>query len=433
MIEKEQLRNEGSAFILKVGVSIWTLAIILFGTSFRTRSLEQQYQAPTVDWLIISQVLICLLGGFVGILFLRKSSRWGLGSKSILIYILVTGLSIFGASEKTTVFGYWILLTGICLLTLGIVKKAQSFESLLKIEKAWLIIITLLIFKDSILSFLYFEVSSSGDPFRIGSNVTHPVTLSIMTLIAFFISFRKNLKYPNIWWLIRIFFIAIIVLTRTRVSLIGLFIGGIVGVWYLAGIEPKKGTYLRIFLPCSFLAAIILFLLTLSMDISVTKMCLQFFNRGHDISNMTSLSDRTTIWPVAINRVFDNSITFLFGHGYGISRLVLMNDLNPIDYNAAHAHNTFLEFLLNMGLLGGVTCLLLYSSGLKWFFDFNNLRRIFSNDFAVRAIIVIAVIFMSSFSESLFARKIDPVQVIFFYYIIALDQAKTLSNTITTK
>jgi peptidoglycan/LPS O-acetylase OafA/YrhL len=109
--------------LFKIAIIVWIAILFLVGTNLRVRSGTQ---APEIDWLVLVQISVCLIGGFIGVLLIRQNENIGWGAKTLLIYLLVAGISAFFSPDMKTVFGYWFLLSGASLLTLGIVQTVQN-------------------------------------------------------------------------------------------------------------------------------------------------------------------------------------------------------------------------------------------------------------------------------------------------------------------
>lgn len=415
--------------LYKVSIAVWASILFLTGTYFRNRPRDI---LPEADWLVIAQLLTCCLGGFFGILLIRKHTNWGLGSKTLLVYFLAASLSIIGSPYPFTAIGYLVLLIGGGLLTIFLVQNAQTVKSLKQIENVWLIVVTAMLLKDTIISLVFFptEARQYGGVFRVGMGVTHGVHLSILSAIAFWVSFRKEeLKHPLLWWLLRLFFLMIIALSRTRMAMACVVIGGISRYWFKHGFQLRKGFCMRIVIPCFSLSALVFGILLLVFDVPEVVAIFDFLNRGQDSREIMSITGRTDVWTYAIKRVFDDPVSIFFGHGYHLSRYVLNEGHGKPPFSlayVAHCHNTFLEFLFSMGFGGGITFVLMFICGIRWLTKYSEMCRDFSSDFALRAVSVVSMVLFSSITESTLATKISPIMIIYFFYLVALDRRQHL-------
>jgi O-antigen ligase len=386
---------------------------------------ELEDTLPTVDWLVIAQLSTCLLGGILGGLLMRKHFHFGFGTKALLVYLMAVVSSTVFSLDRNVSIGYWVLLAGTSLLTIGLVQRAQTQRALSQLENAWLLTLSLLLFKDMIIGLLFSETQQSdSEVFRLGMGVTHANAMGLLSVLGFWISFKKQeISHPILLWLLRLLFLLIIILSRSRTSMICLAMGGIVRALFQIVYQPRQSLSSLIAIPCCFMAA-----LALSFELPGTATAVQFFTRGEDIHTIKSLTGRTEIWQYAIERVFDGplSLSLLFGHGYGVSRLILNEGGGAPAYFVHHAHNAFLESLLTTGLLGAIPFIVLVIYSITWLIRFQQLHREFSSGFALRAVSVVSIALISSIIEPYLSSKIGPVTVIYIFYLLALDQRRYL-------
>lgn len=411
-------------------MTIWIGIMLLVGTYFRIRS---QDVATELDWLVLAQVLACMAGGVLGVSLIRRSSHLGLGGKILLIYVITVGVSIIFSPYTKIVLGYWILLLGTTLLIMGLVQKAQTIRSLWQIEKAWLFTVVVIIIKDTITSLFLVDQYKIGEmiggPFRLGMGVTHANEISLMAALGFWMTFRKDeVKSSFLFWLLRILFLVVIAMSRTRSSMICIVMGGVVWFWFKKGFQENISFNLRIALPNFFVAFIIFGILMLSFGVPGMNEAFSYFNRGMDSNVLLSISGRTEIWPYAFERIVDTPFTILFGHGYGVSRFVLNEGAGSSSFYAYHAHNTFLEVLLAIGLLGFIPFVLLAVYNFKWLTAFRQLSQEFSPEFALRAISIFTMVSISSLTEAYLVTKIHPITMISIFYLLSLDRRRHLAE-----
>ena len=205
----------------KLSITTWVGILIFTGTYFRIRSGES---VPEVDWLITAQVLTCLFGTFLGILLIRRYPYFGFGTKALLVYLVMAALSAVFSPYYKLVIGYWILLAGGSLLTIGLVQQAKTQKTLNQIENVWLLTISLLLLKDTATALLFpemQEIHNISGPFRLGMGITHANTMGFLAAVAFWMSFKNDeVKHPLFLWLPRLLFLLIIVLSWSRVSMV---------------------------------------------------------------------------------------------------------------------------------------------------------------------------------------------------------------------
>lgn len=328
----------GYGLLGKLSIVTWIGILILFGTYFRNRPKEI---VPEEDWLIIAQVSACLFGAFLGILLMKKQTYMGFGAKTLLVYIAVTLLSAIFSPYTKLVVGYWVLLAGASLLTVGLVQQAQTQKSLNQMENVWLFTITLLLLKDMMTSLLFQEFQETSGPFRLGMGITHPNIMGFLAVLAFWMSFKKEeIKHIQLLWLPRVLLLLIILLSRSRTAIMCFVFGAVIRFWFQQVIQRKPSLNLLVVIPCSFLAIIVFGILALSFEFPGAYDVFSVLNRGLNVDSIMSFQGRTEIWYYAIKRVFDGPYLFLFGHGYGTSRFFLSEESGPISYFVSHTHNS---------------------------------------------------------------------------------------------
>jgi len=412
----------------RLSVVIWACMLVLFGTYIRSRPGDM---IPETDWLIIAQISISIFGGILGILLmLRQCMNIRLGAKVLFAYLVTTAFSAVFSPYSKIVIGYWFLLFGTSLLTLGIVQRAKTLKDLERIEKIWLITISLSLLKDTFIALFFpelIEIQVNDEPFRLGIGLTHANEMSILASVAFWISFKKDkLKYPIILWVFRLFFILIIMLSRSRVSLTCLLIGGVIWFWFQDTSQSKQGLK-RIVIFCTLFSIIITGILISSIELPGVNSLLNYLNRGQDVNTIMSLTGRTEIWSFAINKIFNGPISFLGGHGYGVTKLVL-NDEGILPFYAYHCHNAFLETFFGVGLLGFIPFVVLLFYSTSWLHNFKKLSRVYSSEFALHAVTIVSIVLTNSITESYISMKVNPIIVIYLFYILALDRKQSLNN-----
>jgi len=416
--------------------SLWVAILTLTGTYFRVRE-GRDIEALAIDWLVIAQVLVCVLGAAVAIPYLLRQKKWEFGIKALGMFIMIAIFSAFFNPYPIKVAGYWVLLAGASLLTMHLVYSAQTLNELKQIENAWLITITVLIFKDTIVGLFFAPDSIAGynDLQRLGMGVTHANFLSFNAAIAFWLSFKNDeFRFPSLLWIPRAMFLLVILLARTRMSIFCLLLGAVIKLWYTLGFHKSfSGWYLRLAGLSVFVFLLFGFVLGILMDIPFFTLTLDSINRGQSAAMIFSATGRTSIWLIAIDKIFESFLSFIFGHGYGMSRFILNEGVITIDWYAYHAHNAYLEALLSMGFIGFCSFMGLVFYNLKWAINFNRLQAIYSFPFVLRAVIVVSMIMIYSITEAEMAVKIGPIFLIFIFYLIALDRKNVLRQGIEDK
>jgi O-antigen ligase len=376
---------------------------------------------------VIVQVGLCIAAGLVGIILIRRHSAGALASGLLIAYVVaVIGTSAF-SSYFNLVAGYWVLLAGTSTLCIGLISSSPDESSLERIEFVIFAAMAVMVLKDTILSLFVVEQAELEDEvYRIGENTTSANALGVLAAMAFCMSFRspattKRARYARYAW--RALFIAVILLSRSRVGLLGCIAGMLVRLWLSSRRSTNPRTRLLIaaipcWIGCVFLIGAIAWVLGVQPVVAMVDMV----NRNEDSATIMSVTGRTEVWPYAVQRIFESAQAILFGHGYGVSKFVLNENNWAATFYAYHSHNTFLEVLLSTGLFGAIPFLLLLAYSTTWVFRFSNLRKSFSIDFMLRAIAIVTLILSSIFTESDLVTKIGPITIVFFFYVLALDR-----------
>lgn len=410
--------------LYKISIILWTIIIILTGTYFRVRPVAAVQEQRT-DWLVASQIVVSNIAGLLGIILLMRYRRLRLAAKILIIYVIAAGLSAIFSNYQNIVIGYWIVLVGTSLITIGILQQPSSQKELSEIENVFIIIITLILIKDTAISLLLPELIEEygyGGPFRVGMGSTHPVSLSLLAAIAFWMSYKKVEGLKKILvWVIRIIFISIIVMARSRISIICFFVAGFTRYWCKSSLQDGKGLNFKIVFTSVSCGVICLWILAGSFEMPWATKSWLFLNRD-EVETISYLTGRVLIWEYALKIVLNNPIALFFGYGYGISRFVLNEGCGAPPFFASHAHNTLIEILLSMGLVGVIPFMMIVTYGLSMIAQFRKLCQRYSSDFALRAVSVICIIFMSFITESILGGKIGPIAMIFIFYFLALDK-----------
>jgi O-antigen ligase len=405
------------------GMVILVLILVVTGSYIRTRPLEE---SDTLDWLVLVQLGTCMAGGFVGALLISRHSSFGSGARRLIFYLLAAIASSAFSSYLYQVVGYWFLLAGTSLLCIGLVSSSPTETSLRNLEKLILVTLSLILVKDTILDAFFLEPGDQ-DAFRLGERAANANSFGLMAAVAFCMSLgasAENTSRRFVLYAFRGLFGLVILLTRSRVALIALIFGCLIRLWFSRRQSPELRSYVLLAaMPCCIASLLVLGAMSWTVELPGVTALVDFLNRGEDSAEVMSVTGRTEIWPYAIERISDGTASVIFGHGYGVSKETLNENNWRASFIAYHSHNTFLELMLAMGVLGTLSFLLLISYSLKWFTRFFELCRSHSSEFTLRAIAVMTAILSSTMTESDLATKIGPVMIVFMFYLLALDRA----------
>lgn len=409
---------------MKIGITFWSILLILTGTYFRTKS-GQDIEAKELDFLIIIQLFVSSIGAIYSIYILLKEKKIGPSSILLIGFVIFAGVSALLTPLYTKVIGYWILLAGSALITMAITQSSKNSSHVELVEKTWLTLILLIIVKDSLISLLIPGMGNEWSGDRLAMGLTHANTIGFYAALSFWMLYRqKNYIPPFFTWLIRVLLILVIILAQSRTSMIAVIVGGIVILFFAFSEDQEHGTVKKLFGLGLIFSVFLLFILLYALEVKFVQDLFSDFNRGQNLNDISNLTGRTQVWAIAISNIINNPLQFLFGHGYGVSSYVLnLSNIAPT-WHIFHSHNDFIEIFLNVGLAGFVFFMFLLFRSFIFLFNYNSLQRYFSTDFIIRAASVITMISFHSITEVNFGAKIDPVVLISIFYMLVPDLKK---------
>lgn len=413
-------------FMRKLSFVSWISIMIFTGAHFRSRG--KGVEELTVDWVIIAQLIACVVAGLIGFLILTKSKNWKASSTAMTLFVAVALFSALFNPYPTKVIGYWVLLAGTAVLTMAMVQQSKTVKELQQIEFTWFATIVGLVVYNAIFSYLFLSGDAENAPQRLGMGATHANELSFLAALGFWLSFRDTAGAKRvILWIVRLCCLVIIVLARTRMSMFCLLIGGVLHLWFFIG-KDMKSLYLRVASVAIISAVVLAFVLTLMLEIPAISEAFEMINRGQDAGEITSFTGRTLIWSNAVDIIVEDVQSFIFGHGYCMSRYVLNAGFTATFWFADHAHNGILETLVSMGFIGFLALLGVILCGFRWHMNFRKNAAVFGFSFAVKAASVIAMTVVYSITEANLATKLGPDLMIFYFYVLAIDQKNVIEN-----
>ena len=187
----------------------------------------------------------------------------------------------------------------------------------------------------------FYRATHGGNVLRLGGLIINPNELGLLSIIGITLSyveiyFNKNKKYN---FLAIIACVSVLLMTQSRSSLFAFLI--VSGLYLFI----SKNYYLKI-------TAVAVSIVTLPVVINKIV-----FKEGN-IEEVTSLTGRTEFWSDLLNEAFPLSPICGFGF-MSISTNTFYNKyVSTHSYAASMAHNTFIEVLINLGLVGAFICLL---------------------------------------------------------------------------
>jgi len=413
----------------RAGMLVLVLILVTTGSYIREKAADEYSE---VDWLVIAQVGLSLAGGYLGTTLIRRSSMGGFGARVLAVYLLAVVASAPFSSYAMLVAGYWILLAGTSLLCLGLVSSSVTEDSLRDIETLILATLSFMLLKDTLIDAFYFQpqverLEEQGiEMYRFGMGSSSSNSMGLLAAVAFWMSFKAPSERGagsvlRLLW--RGLFVAVVLLTRTRIALAALLWSSVLRWWFVHRQQRSSRPHtVLVAMPCIIVSFVLFLTIGWLWRVPLIAGGLDLVNRGEDSDTMMSVTGRTDVWPYALKRILDGPISIVFGHGYGASRSVLNENNSNASFFAYHAHNTFLEVLLSTGVLGALPFIVLVVYSLTWLVRFSWLLQSFSLGFALRAATVVSAILNSTMTESELAIKIGPALVIYLFYVLSLDR-----------
>ncbi len=187
----------------------------------------------------------------------------------------------------------------------------------------------------------FYRATHGGNVLRLGGLIINPNELGLLSIIGITLCYVELYFDKNKWYnaFAILLCLAVMLMTQSRSSLFGFLI--ITGLYLFI----SKNYYLKI-------AAVTVAIFTLPIVINTIV-----FKEGN-IEEVTSLTGRTEFWSDLINEAFPLSPICGFGF-MSISTNTFYNKYSSThSYEASMAHNTFVEVLINLGLVGAFICLL---------------------------------------------------------------------------
>jgi O-antigen ligase len=397
-------------------LTLLSLSLILNCMYFRTRD---EVAATSVDLLVLLQIIVSLISIVTGLTLLYKFKKLGLGSRIILFNIVVTMISAVFSDYPKQVLGYSLLLSGVGMLLIGYLQCVHSTAKLYKFERVFVVVSVVILLKNAVHGYLFPEYDFD----RLGGGLIAANTMGFMSLIVFWMTYSFN--QSRFIKLVRVLLFAFVLLSRSRVSIACMFMTYVLSFWFFEGIsvgnnEKKKKLATAIsFLSVSMLA---FYFLAISFDIDIANSFFDLYNRNADIEDISTLTKRTEIWELSIGRILESPKAFFFGHGYGASKWTLHNigGLSNF-YKIPHAHNTLLEFMLGMGLLGAFSCLGIILYGSKVFLMAKKMMSRDDNKLLMRLLLMWLPILFTAFFEAALAERLNFTIFVSFYVLISVD------------
>lgn len=172
----------------------------------------------------------------------------------------------------------------------------------------------------------------------------HPIVVGMFGGIALLVVLIGGHSMRLFPWPLQSLFIGlfslVLILGQNRSVLIATSLGLLISLWAMRGGKEVWARYVAIpVLLCAGLAAAIL----------AGQAVLTYFERGQSAHSILTLTGRTDLWATSL-RQLKTPGEWLLGFGYGSPRVILAS---LVEW-AGQAHNSFVELLLALGLIGAL-------------------------------------------------------------------------------
>ena len=369
---------------------------------------------PSVDWLIISQLAVCALGIGIAIprlllLKQRPACLW-----LIALYVGAIGVTLPSSVHPLVSMGYFVLLAGGILTTLAVVQQGDSHADFLGKEAFLAGVLIFCLLKDVAIAFSIGGESGSG---RLGI-ADSANELSLLAAVVFIMQLGRR-GHPNLRYALLGFCVVIVALAESRGSMVSLAIGAAVYFWKAADARQGRPIALKLAASSIVLAALFGGILLYSASFPGIQSAVRAVNRNEDTNSMESLTTgRTIVWNNALQILHTETLSpLVLGNGYGLSRLVLNQSNRPDDDYFPHAHNTILDSLVSVGIvgtiaLGGLCCVALLAVAQR--------KKRSGHPISSRAAAVICAIIATFPTESYLSMKLSWMHIAFIFYLCIL-------------
>ncbi|MEL6593974.1 MAG: O-antigen ligase family protein [Bacteroidota bacterium] len=312
------------------------LRVALTGTSFlMLRSITRNGVNTRFEWKNILAFLIYILYLFVGFASLLWSSDPGWSGLQIAMDVECVFFVLY----------YWKAL--IAFNEQKHLRKKIPFDYILWVSIAW-VTISFLIGAIAVPD-TFFRGTHGGEVQRLGGWVINPNELGMLCVIGAGGMYVNIMRDGLSFWkgLSWILILLALVLTQSRSSLISFFLTTL----YFVFISGKA----KLIVPTIVIGAV-----------AAPIVFMTIFVKDGDVGEVMSMTGRLPFW--------DDLLTYGFTdrplYGFGFMRIHYNTNFPSIHaFPGAMTHNTFMQLLLNLGMIGAVVC------GSQMLFTFRGFMR----------------------------------------------------------
>lgn len=339
---------------------LFTLALGGFLSYFLIEHIKNKV---TLDYVLVSVLLTCLVGGMLAI--------WQFNGMDI------TGVQHFEYSVSNWDKVHHSLSFVIFLLAAYSVLFYfnKNHPSIRKIRVVYAIIM-IVGFLGSLYSWVFefdkivYNLSATGHPKGIDSFFWNGNMFSLMLLLSLFSCFGLNYFKKNVFSYIGIayFFLMICIvasLTSTFVCFVSILAYFLIEIIFTIRKHTKRGIALLAVYTSLITALVVMFAVSLNFNLGVFSDFWKSIYAEYTHAHYSDLTSRTYIWDTAIAYTGENPFNLIFGFGFKNSYHVvggLLYAYRGAATTSLSVHNGYLQVLLNFGIVGviAIALFLLY-------------------------------------------------------------------------
>ncbi|WEM41574.1 O-antigen ligase family protein [Photobacterium sp. DA100] len=338
------------------------------------------------------------------------SKKVFINHKAILILLIYVFLSFIWSYDKISTLKASMFLFLSTILLMGLLYKNQLRNSAYALKNYFLTVV----FLSSI--FYFVGIGQMGEPYPGVLNGIFPhknilgrvCAIGVIFFGCYWYSYRKN---KDILYLL--FCFAFLILSESKGAISILVISIIV---FFLVYNSYKGSLIK---KIASITIIVSSFILISYVLTNAEVILELL--GKDIT----LTGRTFLWDLALEYLRDQ---YIFGYGYDVfwTSVIDYNKLTAYEiyWEAPHAHNGYLDLLLDVGFIG----LLLYLyCNIKLIKDgMNAIKKSGSNGKALLLFSVLTLIYLlvSSFVEKSYFQYNDIQWCFFIFSSFFIDEIK---------
>lgn len=147
----------------------------------------------------------------------------------------------------------------------------------------------------------------------------------------------------------------------------------------------------------------------------------------YDFERLGTVQSRISLWLAALEAWSSSTFTAFFGRGLAASRAAPI--ASPTGWGPGHAHNSFINLFLDMGVAGTLLFLAMVCCALSRAISMILKRgRAFRESPAFPVFIALVTLLIGSLADDVFGGTLQPTTYLFFGTLVALDRLAYLNR-----